>query len=163
MKEYDYNRLNLMTDILKEAIRNEDNEVMEVTTFYIRQYTNSETTKEKRDELFRSWKMFLCGPLNSGHHYHIPRRSPDLLKQLIDLEIVPLAQAAAKLEYDIMGEFLVGHRKAGNKKLSRNEWIEMKGKMIYLILRHLIKEGIYQFDRDENGKLVLIDIRGEEE
>ena len=26
-----------------------------------------------------------------------------------------------------------------------------------------VVDGIYQFDRDENGKLVLIDIRGEEE
>jgi hypothetical protein len=162
VKEYDYDRLNLMTDILKEAIKKQDDEVMEVTTFFIRQYTG-ETREEKRDELFRSWKMFLCGPLNSGHHYYIPRRSPDLLKQVIDLEIVPLAQAAAVLEYDIMGEFLVGHKKAGSKKLSRDEWIDMKGKMIYLKLRHLIRSGLYQLDRNEKGKLVLIDIRGEEE
>ena len=107
MKEYDYNRLNLMTDILKEAIRNEDNEVMEVTTFFIRQYTNSERTKEKRDELFRGWKMFLCGPLNSGPHYHIPRRSPDLLKQLIDLEIASIPSVENPLEAAIVPNLIM--------------------------------------------------------
>lgn len=95
-----------------------------------------------------------------------PRRMPTQLE--LDLESLrEVVNAASQAQWDIMGHLTIKRTGApSKKKYSSFQTLEDFQEYQYAILRaqinKLIREGIFEFGRDENGRLKLTQLEEEE-
>ena len=118
-------------------------------------------------------KMVYQTVINLMRSHSMPRRPRSQLD--MDLEdLKDLCYAAAKAQWDILGDFLLSHPKAGNNKMTLDYYQEQVYRHTTTKIRRAVKEGLYTFSRNaETGKLELeifktgfttkIKIKGEEE
>ena len=108
-------------------------------------------------------KMIYQTVVNLMREHAMPRRPRSQLDE--DLEdLKDLCYAAAKAQWDILGDFLLSLPKNGTTKMTLEYYQEYVYKTTSAKIRKAVKEGLYTFDRNaETGKLELIDVREEEE
>tara|TARA_R100000322_G_scaffold169718_2_gene142705 strand:- start:297 stop:785 length:489 start_codon:yes stop_codon:yes gene_type:complete len=94
--------------------------------------------------------------INLMRPHSMPRRPRSKLDE--DLEdLKDLCYAAAKAQWDILGDFLLCHPKAGNNKMTLDYYQEQVYKATTAKIRKVVREELFKFERDaETGKLELI-------
>ena len=108
-------------------------------------------------------KMIYSTVVNLMRSHAIPRRPRSQLD--MDLEdLKDLCYSAAKAQWDILGDFLLSHPKAGCNKMTLDYYQDQVYKTTTIKIRRAVKEGLYTFSRNaETGKLELIALEKEEE
>jgi hypothetical protein len=108
-------------------------------------------------------KMIYQTVVNLMREHAMPRRPRSQLDE--DLEdLKEMCYTAAKATWDILGDFLLSHPKAGNNKMTLEYYQDQVYKATTAKIRKVVNEELFKFERDaETGKLELIDLREEEE
>ena len=108
-------------------------------------------------------KMVYQTVINLMRPHAMPRRPRSQIE--MDLEdLKDMCYAAAKAQWDILGDFLLNHPKSGLHIMNLANYQDYKYRLITTKIRRAVKEGLYKFERNpETGKLELIDLRKEEE
>ena len=108
-------------------------------------------------------KMVYQTVVNLMRPHAMPRRPRSQLD--MDLEdLKDMCYAAAKAQWDILGDFLLSHPKAGCNKMTLDYYQDSVYKTITAKIRRVVKEELFKFERnEETGKLELIDLKKEEE
>ncbi len=108
-------------------------------------------------------KMVYQTVVNLMRPHAMPRRPRSQLD--MDLEdLKEMCYAAAKAQWDILGDFLLSHPKAGCNKMTLDYYQDSVYKTITAKIRRVVKEELFKFERnEETGKLELIDLKKEEE
>ena len=108
-------------------------------------------------------KMVYQTVINLMRSHSMPRRPRSQLD--MDLEdLKDMCYAAAKAQWDILGDFLLSHPKAGCNKMTLDYYQDSVYKTITAKIRRVVKEELFKFERnEETGKLELIDLKKEEE
>jgi len=101
-------------------------------------------------------KMVYQTVINLMRPHAMPRRPRSQLD--MDLEdLKDMCYAAAKATWDILGDFLLSHPKAGCNKMTLDYYQDQVYKTTTIKIRRAVKEELYSFERDaETGKLELI-------
>ena len=101
-------------------------------------------------------KMVYQTVINLMRPHAMPRRPRSQLD--MDLEdLKDMCYAAAKATWDILGDFLLSHPKAGCNKMTLDYYQDQVYKTTIIKIRRAVKEELYSFERDaETGKLELI-------
>ena len=101
-------------------------------------------------------KMIYSSVVNLMRSHAIPRRPRSQLD--MDLEdLKEMCYAAAKTTWDILGDFLLSHPKAGCNKMALDYYQDQVYKTTTIKIRRAVKEELFKFERNaETGKLELI-------
>jgi hypothetical protein len=101
-------------------------------------------------------KMIYQTVINLMRPHAMPRRPRSQLD--MDLEdLKDMCYAAAKAQWDILGDFLLCHPKAGNNKMTLDYYQEQVYRTTTAKIRKVVREELFKFERDaETGKLELI-------
>jgi hypothetical protein len=101
-------------------------------------------------------KMIYSTVVNLMRSHAIPRRPRSQLN--MDLEdLKDMCYAAAKAQWDILGDFLLSHPKAGNNKMTLEYYQDQVYRNTTAKIRKAVREELFSFARDsETGKLELI-------
>ena len=101
-------------------------------------------------------KMIYSSVVNLMRSHAIPRRPRSQLD--MDLEdLKEMCYAAAKATWDILGDFLLSHPKAGCNKMTLDYYQDQVYKTTTIKIRRAVKEELFKFERNaETGKLELI-------
>ena len=101
-------------------------------------------------------KMIYSSVVNLMRSHAIPRRPRSQLD--MDLEdLKEMCYAAAKATWDILGDFLLSHPKAGCNKMALDYYQDQVYKTTTIKIRRAVKEELFKFERNaETGKLELI-------
>jgi|8_EtaG_2_1085327.scaffolds.fasta_scaffold00093_27 hypothetical protein len=108
-------------------------------------------------------KMIYQTVINLMRPHAMPRRPRSQLD--MDLEdLKDMCYAAAKATWDILGDFLLSHPKAGCNKMTLDYYQDSVYKTTIIKIRKAVKEGLYTFERNaETGKLEFIALDCEED
>ena len=101
-------------------------------------------------------KMVYQTVVNLMRPHAMPRRPRSQLD--MDLEdLKEMCYAAAKATWDILGDFLLSHPKAGCNKMALDYYQDQVYKTTTIKIRRAVKEELFKFERNaETGKLELI-------
>ncbi len=101
-------------------------------------------------------KMVYQTVINLMRSHSMPRRPRSQLD--MDLEdLKDMCYAAAKAQWDILGDFLLSHPKVGNNKMTLDYYQEQVYKSTTAKIRKVVREELFSFERNaETGKLELI-------
>ena len=101
-------------------------------------------------------KMIYQAVINLMRSHSMPRRPRSQLD--MDLEdLKDMCYAAAKAQWDILGDFLLSHPKVGNNKMTLNYYQDSVYKTTTMKIRKVVREELFSFERNaETGKLELI-------
>ena len=101
-------------------------------------------------------KMVYQTVINLMRSHSMPRRPRSQLD--MDLEdLKDMCYAAAKAQWDILGDFLLSHPKVGNNRMTLDFYQNQVYMTTTLKIKKVVREGLYKFERDaETGKLELI-------
>ena len=116
------------------------------------------------EAFFKTWdtmdyygkKMIYSSVVNLMRSHAIPRRPRSQLD--MDLEdLKEMCYAAAKATWDILGDFLLSHPKAGCNKMTIDYYQDQVYRTTTIKIRRAVKEELFKFERNaETGKLELI-------
>ena len=138
-----------LTAMLTYCVEMEDKENEQILRFYMKRFMTSDEYQQR--QIYDSARVIM-------RSYHVPRRPSCPIDELFE-EIKPVVFAAAKLQFDCIGEFMLSHKRAGFKKYTLAEYQENQYNTMRLKIRDLVRQEFFTLDRDENGKVVLTDIR----
>ena len=112
---------------------------------------------------YRARRMSYECILNLMREHAVPRY-PRTELDLLCTDLKDMCYAAAKAQWDIMGDYLLSHKKAGLNIMDLKHYQEQVYRTATVKIRKAVQEGHYELKRnEETGKIELNDLRKEEE